>query len=304
VGADGKGLTVDPQLGDALRRLRGTPFFKMTGSGNDFVIFDSKRVDAGLVTSPEVIRTICHRRNGIGADGIVLMSGADTGDSVTIEYFNADGTPADLCGNATLCATALAATIGLGSASSLRLRTGAGDITARVVHTGPDADVPEIDVPEITALKASQSDIALVVGESHIGFAIVGVPHLVVRCDDADRTDLDGRGPILRHHASLGEAGANVNWVSSDPRGGWRYRTFERGVEGETLACGTGAIACAALLATWGAVPFDAPVRLWTSSGLPVSVRLRRGEPEGPPTAASLAGEGRLVYSGRIERLS
>ena len=90
------------------------------------------------------------------------------------------------------------------------------------------------------------------------GFALVGVPHLVLTCRDVDQVDVAGAGPGLRSHLAVGAAGANVNWVQPLGDGRWRYRTYERGVEGETLACGTGAVAAATLLAAWGLVGRDA----------------------------------------------
>jgi diaminopimelate epimerase len=135
---------------------------------------------------------------------------------------------------------------------------------------------------------------------------MAGIPHLVVLCDDAEAVPLRERGPVLRHHPSLGAAGANVNWVSRQLDGRWRYRTFERGVEGETLACGTGAVATAVLLSAWG-LAAGPVVTILTSSGRELQVRLPtaggenaeeqgRGQP-------SLRGEGRVVFRGVIAAL-
>jgi diaminopimelate epimerase len=132
-----------------------------------------------------------------------------------------------------------------------------------------------------------------------VGFAIVGIPHVVIVCDDAEQVDVAGRGPGLRWHTETGAKGANVNWVSPLPDGRWRYRTYERGVEGETLACGTGAVATAVLLRRWG-LASAATIAIVTSSGRTLQVRLR-------PTAdgdalegflPSLQGEGRVVFHG------
>jgi diaminopimelate epimerase len=286
------------------RALHDLPFAKMTGSGNDFVFFDGRHVDRALLTRPEVIQAICNRYNGIGADGLVVLEALDTLDrgeqvrthtgaapraSARIHYFNSDGSPADLCGNATLCATTLAVDLGLAPPESITLDTPAGVISSRVVGASPEIDLQAVtDVDDRVAIAADP-------GEARIGFAKAGIPHVVVLSDEVERIPLKARGPVLRHHPALGPSGANVNWVSKLADGRWRYRTFERGVEGETLACGTGAVATAVLLVTWGLA--SSPVRLVTSSTREVEVALQKSPSGWRPT---LRGEGRIVFRGRI----
>ncbi len=281
-----------------LAALSGTPFLKLTGSGNDFVFFDGREVPLQRVNSPEVIQAICSRHNGIGADGIVVLEPAGDTADVRIHYFNSDGTAADLCGNATLCSTALSALLGLSHASGMTLSTPAGIIASRLTE-----GVPEIDLQPV---REFQTDIAIqrAANESRMGFAVAGIPHLVILCSDADAVDVAGRGPGLRHHAALGSAGANVNWVSPRTDGRWRYRTFERGVEGETLACGTGAVATAVLLREWG-LATGPSTDIITSSGRVLTVSLN--DEAGVRAAAyhpTLRGEGRVVFRGTIERIS
>jgi diaminopimelate epimerase len=287
-----------------LTSLAGLPFTKMTGSGNDFVFFDGRLTPLARVTSPEVIRRICNRNNGIGADGLVVLEPAGDGAAVTIHYFNSDGSPADLCGNATLCSTALAAQWDMASPAGMRLTTGAGVISSRLTGHGP-GQLPEIDLQPVMDVRPTV-DIERAPGEQAVGFAMAGIPHLVVLCEDAEAVPLRERGPVLRHHPSLGAAGANVNWVSRQRDGRWRYRTFERGVEGETLACGTGAVATAVLLSAWGLAAGPA-VTILTSSGRELQVRLptaggenAAAEGRGHP---SLRGEGRVVFRGVIAAL-
>lgn len=273
--------------------LRGIPFAKMTGSGNDFVFFDGREVSLQDVTSPEMIMSICSRNNGIGADGLVVLEPAGPAADVRIHYFNSDGTPADLCGNASLCSTALSAMLGLASESGMTLATPAGLLSSRVA-----AGTPEIDFRPVSAVQ-TELPIAMVTGEQRIGFVVAGVPHLVVLCDDADQVDVQGRGRILRRHEATGPAGANVNWVSPMSGDQWRYRTFERGVEGETLACGTGAVATAVLLSAWG-VTATSTVTIRTSSGRDLEVRLNASDAGYRPT---LRGEGRVVFRGVIDSI-
>lgn len=280
--------------------LSGLPFTKMTGSGNDFVFFDGREVPLEVVTQPEAIRRICNRYNGIGSDGMVVLEPVTGSADVVIHFYNQDGTAADLCGNATLCSTALSAQLGMAAADGMRLTTGAGLITSRLSGQDGQGLLPEIDFQPVTDIRPT-SAIEPVGGEQRIGFVIAGIPHLVILCDDADAVDVAGRGPILRWHEAAGPTGANVNWVSRLPDGRWRYRTFERGVEGETLACGTGAVATAVLLTTWGLVTPDTDtVTIVTSSGRDLEVRLHPWAPVGGPAGfkPTLRGEGRVVFRG------
>jgi diaminopimelate epimerase len=130
-----------------------------------------------------------------------------------------------------------------------------------------------------------------------MGFALAGVPHLVIPVADLEAVDVVGRGRPLRRHPSL-KAGANVNFVRRDPDGRFSYRTYERGVEAETLACGTGAVAIAVLLTQWGLA--SGPVRLRTRSGRELQVRLSGPQQSQTP---SLSGEARLVYRGQFGEL-
>jgi diaminopimelate epimerase len=135
-------------------------------------------------------------------------------------------------------------------------------------------------------------------GEARLGYARVGVPHVVVEIADIETADVTGRGPELRNHRALQPDGANANFVAKRSDGAFVYRTFERGVEGETLACGTGAVATAIMLSSWGESATE--TTLWTRSGLPLVVTLRR---EGSAWLPSLRGEGRIVFEGNLREL-
>lgn len=304
MGPDGSVLSVLD-----LSRLEGVPFTKMTGSGNDFVVFDARTTPTDLVTQPQVIASICNRNNGIGADGVVLLEPSPAeapAAPIRLRYFNRDGSLGELCGNATLCSTALSVQLGLAESSEVRLQTDAGLVTARRLGNDPEIDIAP--VRDIRGdLRASLASLASTAEQ--LGFALVGVPHVVVLLSDREALDavaVANEGPPIRQHESLGPAGANVNWVAPDGRGGWAYRTFERGVEGETLACGTGAIACAILLTRWGLA--SGAVTLETRSGRAVHVRLAPADDASADLSSavrpSLAGEGRVVFVGQIGRLA
>ena len=268
----------------------GRTFYKMSGSGNDFVMVDAMREPPGALAEPRLIQSVCARATGIGADGIVFLEPSDSAD-YRMTYLNSDGSRADLCGNASLCSVRLASELGIVRGREFAVETDAGVLGARLLDEGP-----EVDLQPVTDVRA-ELPFRLASGERWIGFALAGVPHLVVRVDDVAVVDVVGRGRPLRHDWSLPQ-GANVNFVSPDRAGTWKIRTFERGVEGETLACGTGSVATAILLAEAGEA--SDRVALTTRSGRVLTVRLRRGSDGWNP---SLSGEARLVFEGRFGEL-
>jgi diaminopimelate epimerase len=269
----------------------GRTFYKMSGSGNDFVMVDALAQPAGDLESSDRIQSICARGVGVGADGIVFLGKSWAADFRMI-YLNSDGSRADLCGNATLCSVRLAVELGIMPAGECHVETDTGVLSARYLPTGP-----EVDLQPVSDVKP-RLPFRLELGERWIGFALAGVPHLVVRVDDVDQVDVVGRGGPLRRDGSLAQ-GANVNFVSSDGSGGWRIRTYERGVEGETLACGTGAVATAILLAESG--ESEGGAALTTRSGRVLRVRLERRTLSG--WHPSLAGEARIVFKGQLGEL-
>ena len=272
-------------------RLEGQGFYKMTGSGNDFVVFDASDGAARDFENEETIRSLSARGTGIGADGVVFVEKAGAGD-VRMRYYNSDGSEAALCGNASLCSTRLAVELGLAQAGGFVLHTAAGALKARIRD-----GLPEVDLEAVRDVKPDASELGKKPGEARLGYACAGVPHVVIEIADLEAADVTGRGPELRYHPGLVE-GANVNFVAKRPDGNFAYRTYERGVEAETLACGTGAVAAAILLASWGESAKE--TTLWTRSGLPLIVTLRR---DGDGWLPSLRGEGRIVFEGSIRDL-
>jgi diaminopimelate epimerase len=269
----------------------GRRFYKMSGSGNDFVFVDARTEAPGSLMEPGRISALCARGTGVGADGVVFLERSSVAD-VKLIYINADGSIADLCGNATLCTTRLAVELRAAAPEALTIETGSGIVRARIRPDG----APEIDLQPVSDVRSQHPDIPMVSGESHLGFALVGVPHVSIVVDDVSTADVVGRGRPIRHHASL-PAGANVNFVSRSGAG-WRIRTFERGVEGETLACGTGAVASAILLSSWGLA--DRSVALETRSGRTLTVTLDRNGGSWQP---SLSGAATVVFTGSLSEI-
>ena len=269
-------------------RLEGRRFFKMTGSGNDFVVFDSSSAAAADLENPETIRALSSRGTGVGADGVVFLEKAVKGD-VRMRYYNSDGSEAALCGNASLCSVRLAVELGMAQGGGFILHTAAGALSARLRD-----GLPEVDLEAVTDVRPDANELGIQNGEQRLGYVLAGVPHVVVEVADVEPAAVTVRGPELRSHPKLTD-GANVNWVARRPDGSWTYRTYERGVEAETLACGTGAVATAILLASWG--ESGSETVLWTRSGLPLTVTTKR---DGSSWMPSLRGEGRVVFEGRL----
>lgn len=270
----------------------GHPFYKMSGSGNDFVFFDA-RSDTGAaheLDNADAVRALCAAGTGIGADGVVFLQ-SDTYQSFRIRYFNRDGSLGELCGNASLCSVRLARELGIIGDGQCHFETDAGAMTGRFREGQPEIDLQP--VRELTPDAAFDR----IAGEQRIGFADTGVPHLVILVDDTASVDVVGRGRPLRLDKRL-KAGANVNFVSKIGPDEFSIRTYERGVEAETLACGTGAVASAALLNVWQLA--GQVVRLKTKSGRTLSVTLRTRDGHVHP---SLSGEARIVFAGRTAEL-
>lgn len=268
--------------------MDGIVFSKMSGSGNDFVMLDGRHVDPGFLTEDRV-RTLCDRRQGIGADGLVLLTPVRPGE-VRMDFWNCDGSRADMCGNAALCSTRLAAHLEMAPGAGFRLVTRAGTFPVRCREGA--GELAELNLPDFT-VPATPPGLEPAPGEAPGSLATVGVPHLVVEVADLERPDLMDRGRVLRSHSLIGPAGANVNFVASRD-GRWCIRTYERGVEGETLACGTGAVAAAVALVQARKATF--PVELVTRSGRVLSITATLSA--GRATDVWLSGEGRLVFTG------
>ena len=264
----------------------------MTGSGNDFVMVDARH------TTPEQwaaadIRAVCARGTGVGADGLVFVGPGTRPDSVRMIYFNSDGSRAAMCGNAALCSTRLAVRLGLGRPQGMTLETDAGTYESRCVSPDERAELHLAPVPPPAAVPG----LILAPDEERAVLGTVGVPHLVLLVGDVSRVDVVARGRALRSNPCVGPAGANVNFVSRDGDSAWRMRTYERGVEAETLACGTGAVAAVCALAEWGLA--QPPVTVLTWSGRPLAVRARKGS-QGAYDDVWLGGQARLVVRGVI----
>lgn len=274
----------------------GAIVYKMSGSGNDFVFVDG-RSSRLSDWSAERIRAVCDRHSGVGADGFVLVEPGSGPDAVRFHFFNNDGGRAAMCGNGALCATRIAAYLELGNRGGMTLETDAGTYHSRCLEgVGERAELILGDLTDFSCPK-----VKLKAGEQEAQLVHVGVPHLVVLVDDVAAVPIMERGRALRFDPALGPLGANVNFVARAAGGGeWAMRTYERGVEGETLACGTGAVAAASVLALSGHASLPLEVRAASGRVLGVSGSLAGQEVR----RATLIGEGRLVFRGVLGDVS
>lgn len=263
-------------------------FVKMAGGGNDFLLFEGD----GRKLSPEDRRRVallCRRGLSVGADGALFLSGGEEGQ-IRLDYFNADGALASFCANGTRCAARYAVRRRLVAGQNPVLETGFGPIPARV-----EADEVTLLLPPLPA----PGDPVLVFGEDLPTTGIpmhVGVPHLVIFVEgNLPEVPVERVGPPLRSHPAFPE-GANVNFVKIAGPDRIRVRTYERGVEAETLACGSGVVASAIVAARLGHV--STPVVCATKSGVDFTVSFR--EEDGFLVQVTLTGDAREIFSGML----
>lgn len=264
---------------------RAVPFIKMSGAGNDFVMLAQADFDRLPGDQVAWVRQVCRRRLSVGGDGLIVV-GVGEGGRVSVRFFNPDGSEA-FCGNGSRCAARFAYDQGLAGAR-MELQTAHGPVEARVA----EGAVPIVELTLAAPVRLG----AVALGEIEGEHVEVGVPHVVAAVDQASRFDLERWGPRVSHDPRFGEAGTNFNVLSRSDDQSWALRTWERGVEGETLACGSGAVAAAMVARLAGA---DETVRLSPTSGVPLEVDLP-GPPEAP-RLARLRGDARFVVRGEID---
>ena len=231
-------------------------FHKMHGAGNDFILIDDRGLD--FPCTPELIRRLCDRHDGIGSDGLILLHPSPS-TQFAMRFFNPDGHEADTCGNGARCAARLARRIGL-APDSMRFDTHAGVMLADI---GEHGNVTlQLPPPHSTALQ-----LRLPVGDRVMtGHAInTGVPHVVLETDDLDHCPVHELGRALRHHPHFAPHGTNVDFILVTGPSQLRIRTYERGVEAETPACGTGIVASAVIAGLLGKV--TSPVSVFCAHG-------------------------------------
>lgn len=264
-------------------------FTKMNGAGNDFVLIDNR--DRGISLTREQIVRVCHRQRGIGADGLFMLVPSATGKAEWAwEFFNSDGSTADMCGNGARCFARFIQK-SAGAKDYTSFETGAGVIRADFV-----GDRVTVNLTEPRDLRLNEQ-VGLTSGIQSIHSINTGVPHAVIFVEDADLAMVQGTGAEVRYHKHFAPKGMNVNFVQIKGPNSIRVRTYERGVEGETLACGTGVSAAALITARLH--HFTSPVKVQVQGGDLLEVAFKQ---EGDQFKdVRLTGPADFVFDGTIE---
>ena len=262
------------------------PFLKMHGAANDFVVIDHRDPRLELPLAP-LVRRMCDRRRGVGADGVLLLE-RDGELDFRMRYFNSDGGQAEYCGNGARCLARLALDLGLGRSGEVRFRTDAGVQSARRVGEG------RYEVSFGRVARPERRDGLDAAGRRFDGWlSRPGVPHFVIAVERVATVPLAEWGAAIRRHPSFGADGANVDFLEKRGASHVGMRTFERGVEAETLACGSGAIACGLARAVEGERP---PVTVTTAGGDDLHVSWRA---DGNDFVVGLEGPAEVAFAGR-----
>lgn len=232
--------------------MKSVKFLKMEGSGNDFIVVSAaalKAVDPSTQASPhearglcsgfsssKLARTVCDRKYGVGADGLLVLGNSKKAD-VAMRIFNADGSEAEMCGNGARCAALYASK--KSKKKKLTIETRAGLLSARIGKS-------DIALKMTNPFDLRRGLLLNVAGQTYeVNYINTGVPHAVIEVDDVERVDVKALGGLIRRHDVFLPAGTNVDFIKILASDYLVLRTYERGVEGETLACGTGSVASA-----------------------------------------------------------
>lgn len=264
-------------------------FVKMNGAGNDFILIDNRSGTVRL--TPAQVARLCHRQRGIGADGLMLLVPGRQGQAPWAwDFFNSDGSTAEMCGNGARCFARFIQSL-TGTREVIRFETLAGVITAR-----PQGGRVTINLTPPQGLCLGQH-VTAGGAQLTVHSLNTGVPHAVIFVPDADQVMVQGLGAELRHHDHFKPRGTNVNFVQILGPGRIRVRTYERGVEGETLACGTGVTAAALISARVHGFP--PPVQVQVQGGDTLEVGWTPAA-DGF-TDVQLNGPADLVFQGTVE---
>ena len=273
-------------------------FAKMSGTGNDFIIIDHREPFITEADQSEFARIVCRRKFSVGADGLILIENSETAD-FRWQFYNPDGSRAEMCGNGARCAARFAFEKNIAPAA-MRFETTAGDIEALVLDGAGKSVKIRLTAPEDLRLNMPMTVGGL---EQTLHFINTGVPHTVVLVNDAGEVPVAQWGREIRFHDTFQPAGTNANFVQRVSNDTLMVRTYERGVESETLACGTGAVASALVIALLG--QSKPPVTVITSGGEELTIHFSfKGE--GTDRQLDLAegiflqGPAHIIYEGQL----
>ncbi|NQT94083.1 MAG: diaminopimelate epimerase [Lentisphaerae bacterium] len=232
------------------------PFWKMHGAGNDFILVDDRN-EIFPASDCEWLQRVASRRTGVGCEGVILVQESEQADC-RMRFFNPDGSEVEMCGNGARCLARFAERIGA-APGTMSIDTVAGLLQADV-----DDDTVTLTMTDPKDWRMEQ-DLDLDGTPLHYSFVNSGVPHAVVEVEDLENCDVQATGSGIRYHSAFSPAGTNANFIKVTSPQSLLIRTYERGVEAETLACGTGVVASALVAARLGRV--SAPVSVTARSG-------------------------------------
>jgi diaminopimelate epimerase len=263
-------------------------FTKMNGAGNDFILFDNRTGDINLDRNQ--IAHLCDRHRGIGADGILLLEKPTNGADFRMRYFNADGGEAEMCGNGARCFARFANKVD-GQKAKISFETLAGVISAEL-----KGDLVTLRMTDPTDLRLNV-DLSTAAQNKTVHFINSGVPHVVIPVAKIDDADVRREGAAIRHLKMFSPNGTNVNFIEKRGPNKIAIRTFERGVEDETLACGTGIVASALIFAA--SEDCEGPIAVLARGGDELQVGFERIG--GSFRNVTLTGPAEFVFEGTIE---
>jgi diaminopimelate epimerase len=263
-------------------------FYKMSGSGNDFILIDNRDGSFAVGDIVAFVKSVCERKVSVGADGLIVIESSDKVD-FRWRFFNADGSEVEMCGNGGRCAARFAFLRGI-AGQKMSFETVAGIIDAEV-----RGDVVKLRLPDPRNL-VTEDRIRIDNEVLYVSSINTGVPHVVHFVRDPDQFDVFNTGRAIRYHEHYRPAGTNANFAAVVDGHTLRVRTYERGVEDETLACGTGSVASALIAAGKGLV--ESPVDVRVQSG--ELLRIHFEQTEGGFTKVYLEGKAKVVYQGTL----
>lgn len=240
-------------------------FLKMSGAGNDFIMVDNREGQYTSALTGQRIARLCRRGLSVGADGLIELR-TDESNSFAMKYYNSDGGPAEMCGNGARCICRFAVELGV-----VQMGEEFSFISDAGIHRGLVTNESEARIWMTKPVLHFLGKTISLEDDIDVSFADTGVPHAVVFSEDVEDGSFEKYASGLRSHSEFGFEGTNVNWVKLNADNSLLMRTFERGVEGETLACGTGAVA-SALIASERFDEVSFPVSITVRSGLELVV--------------------------------
>ena len=268
--------------------MKKIEFYKMSGSGNDFIIIDNRSNIVDESDLSNFIVNVCRRKMSVGADGVILVENTDNAD-FKWRFFNSDGSVAEMCGNGARCVARFAYLNNI-AGSNMSFETLAGLVNAEVIE-----ERVKVKMTDPFDLETDVT-IDLKNGLTSIYSINTGVPHVVMVKNSIDDIDIVKIGREIRYHDRFSPAGTNVNFVCHIKDNTIAIRSYERGVEDETLACGTGAAASAIVMAH--KMKLDSPLSVLTRSGEYLNIFFK--EKEGQYYDIYLEGDARIIYKAQF----